>query len=71
MRDTIGIVSFDKTSWFSGFDEKYFYGKGAFYKAFQKHSALFWMICSALRTYGNGEIPFIKTYVDVQRQRIL
>lgn len=41
-RETIGRVSFDTSSWFTGFDEKFFFGKGACCAAMHRHSFIFW-----------------------------
>ena len=35
---TIGKVSYETSSWFTGYDEKFFYGKGAYHQAVHPHS---------------------------------
>lgn len=47
---TIGKVSFVRSTWFTGEDEKFFFGKGAFYQAVHPNALPLWMIYFALRT---------------------
>ena len=47
---TIGKVSFEESTWFTGFDEKMFYGKGAFYQAAHPKTLYLWILYFALRT---------------------
>lgn len=47
---TIGTVSFAESSWYTGADEKYFYGKGVFYAAIHNHSFWLWVLYFAART---------------------
>lgn len=49
-KETIGKVSFATSSWFSGYNEKYYYGKGAFYQATRPTFKYFWMLYMLLRT---------------------
>ncbi len=51
-KETIGRVSFDQSTWFTGFDEKFFYGKGAFYAAAHPKTIALWMRYFAFRTKG-------------------
>ena len=53
-KETIGKVSFRTSSWFSGADEKYYYGKGAFYQAIHPKTKYFWMIYFAYRTKNSS-----------------
>ncbi len=39
---TIGKVFYDTSSWFTGYDEKFFYGKGAYHGAVHPYSCMFW-----------------------------
>ena len=55
---TIGNVSFSTSTWFTGYDEKYYYGKGAFYQAVRPRFKGFWAIYFALRTSSHREIGF-------------
>lgn len=38
---TIGRIFYERSSWFTGYDEKFFYGKGAYHQAV--HSRMFWL----------------------------
>ncbi len=55
-KETIGKVSFDESTWFTGFDEKLYYGKGAFYQAAHPKTKYLWMCYFVLRTRGVSEI---------------
>lgn len=55
---TIGTVSFEESSWFTGYDEKFFYGKGAFYAAVHPKTAFLWKLYFALRTHKLCALPF-------------
>lgn len=57
-KETIGKVSFDTSTWFTGFDEKFYYGKGAFYEAVHPKMKYFWIFYMAVRTYKYKEIDF-------------
>lgn len=56
-KNTIGKVSFEESSWFTGKNEKYFYGKGAFYAASNPKSIWLWMLYFAFRIH-DADIPF-------------
>lgn len=47
---TIGTVSFAESTWFTGFDEKMFYGKGAFYAAVHPKTFFLWAAYFSFRT---------------------
>ena len=49
-KETIGRVSFDESTWFTGYDEKFFYGKGAFYASVHPKTLGLWMRYFAFRT---------------------
>ena len=55
---TIGNVSFDRSSWFTGFDEKYYYGKGAYCKAAYGNTWKLRIIYYALRTAKMSKLCF-------------
>lgn len=59
-KETIGSVSFETSTWFSGADEKCYYGKGAFYQALHPKTKYMWMIYFALRTLKDGELTFFE-----------
>ncbi len=56
-KETIGKVSFEESTWFTGADEKYFYGKGAFYQAVHSKTKYFWMLYFAFRV-KNSSLKF-------------
>lgn len=41
-KETIGRISYAQSSWFTGFDEKFFYGKGAFFQATHPLTSSLW-----------------------------
>lgn len=54
--ETIGKIHFEGSSWFTGYNEKFFYGKGAFYQAAHPKTKCFWMLYFALRTNNKTEM---------------
>ena len=57
-KKTIGKVSFGESTWFTGADEKFYYGKGAFYQAVHPKTKYLWMIYFAYRTKKDSKITF-------------
>ncbi len=57
-KETIGKVSFEESTWFTGRDEKYYYGRGVYYEAVHPHTKYIWMLYFALRTRNFGELSF-------------
>lgn len=55
-KETIGKVSFEESTWFTGFDEKLYYGKGAFYQALHPKTCSLWMLYFMLRTRNYGKL---------------
>ncbi len=57
-KETIGRVSFDGSSWFTGYDEKFFFGKGAF--CYAMHAAGFdiWKLYYLWRYRKYGSMRF-------------
>lgn len=55
-RETIGNISYEESSWFTGYNEKYYFGKGAYYQAVRPRTFSLWQIYSVLRTYGYGDM---------------
>lgn len=49
-KETIGDVSFEVSSWFTGYDEKYYFGQGAYYQAVRPKTVWIWAVYSVLRT---------------------
>ena len=59
-KETIGKVSFEDSSWYSGANEKYYYGKGAFYAAAHPRTIYLWMLYFAFRTRNSGNLSFVE-----------
>lgn len=57
---TIGIVSMANSSWFSGYDEKFYFAKGAFYANSHRFSFPFFSLYCALRTRAKSSLSFSK-----------
>lgn len=57
-KETIGKVSFEESTWFSGADEKFYYGKGAFYQAVHPRARYLWMLYFAYRTKNGSLLKF-------------
>jgi len=55
-KETIGSISHEISTWFTGHDEKYYFGQGAYYQAVRPRTFLLWQVYSALRTYHYGEL---------------
>lgn len=53
---TIGWVSFAESTWFTGADEKYFYGRGAFCQAVRKRTKYMHFFHTISRTRGKGAL---------------
>ena len=60
-KETIGYVDMSNSSWYSGADERYYYGKGAMYECIKKHPMFLWELYFALRTRN-------KTALSVREQ---
>ena len=54
---TIGTVFYESSSWFNGYNEKFFYGKGAYHRAVHPHSCWLWRQYVLLRFRGIGSLP--------------
>lgn len=68
-KETIGHISFGKSSWFTGFDEKMYYGKGAFYQAAHPKSFAIWMSYFALRTRSVSKLSATEKIKWMKRGR--
>lgn len=55
-KENIGEVSFSESTWFTGFDEKYYFGQGAFYEAVHPRTFGLRMFYSVFRTRGRGSL---------------
>lgn len=59
-KETIGSVSMAGSSWFTGANEKFYYGKGAFYQAAHPKTKFLWMLYFAYRTKNQGKLGFFQ-----------
>ena len=57
---TIGKVDMGTSTWFSGYNEQYFYSKGALFKANNPKAYLLWILYFAIRTTGLTELSIFK-----------
>lgn len=55
-KETIGTVSFEESSWFTGYDEKHFYGKGAYCAAMYPKCTMMWIMYYLFRYKNVGEL---------------
>ena len=55
---TIGTVSFKESTWFTGYDEKFYYAKGVFCRATKKKPQFLWNLYYALRVASLSQLPF-------------
>lgn len=53
-KQTVGTVNFNASSWFQGYNEAFFYGKGAFYQAIHPRTKNAWMLYFLWRTRKSG-----------------
>lgn len=54
---TIGQVFYETSSWFTGYDESFFYGKGAYHRCVHPHSCWFWKYYVLYRFRHFGSLP--------------
>ena len=59
---TIGEVLFKDSSWFTGRNEKYYYGQGAYSKAVYKKHMILWKVYYSFRTANNSLLSFKERY---------
>lgn len=57
-KETIGRVSFDQSTWFTGYDEKFFYGKGAWCYAMHSNFFKLWRLYYLWRYHQAGSLAF-------------
>ena len=62
-KETIGNVSFESSTWFTGYDEKLFYGKGAFCAQKSPRFANIWPIYYVWRFRNKKELSSKEKYV--------
>ena len=59
-KEIIGNVSFVESTWFTGHDEKYFFGRGAYLYASHPKSFPLWMLYTVVRTSKMDSYPVSK-----------
>jgi len=59
-KETIGTVSFNESTWFTGADEKFYFGKGAFYASVHSKTFIPWMLYFASRTRHSKKLSFVQ-----------
>ena len=57
-RESIGIVKTEESSWYTGRDEKFFFGRGAYLQATHPRTAFFWSLYAAVRMRRDAKIGF-------------
>ena len=55
-KETIGKIDMGDSSWFTGYDEKFYFGKGAFYQATHPRAFGLWCLYFLLRTHKRGSL---------------
>lgn len=68
-KETIGKISFEESTWFTGFDEKMYYGKGAFYQAVHPKTIGLWMLYFAMRTQSASKLSFSEMFSWMKQGR--
>ncbi len=58
-KEVIGTVDFTESTWFTGYDEKFYYVKGVYYKAVHPNLIYVWMLYFALRTHNGSKLSFL------------
>lgn len=59
-KEVIGSISFATSTWFTGHDEKYFFGRGAYLYASHPRSFLLWLLYTIFRTSKMDSFPIRK-----------
>lgn len=59
---TIGEVSYETSTWFTGYGEKYFFGVGACYAASNKSTSLIRYLYMVFRTWGKGDLKPVRKF---------
>lgn len=66
---TIGEVSFGESTWFTGYDNRFFFSKGAYYQSVHSKTIWIWIIYFAIRTSRLTKIKFIDRIRQMQKGR--
>ena len=57
-KESIGVVNHGVSTWFDGRNERFYYGKGAFYEVLHKRTKPLWFLYFALRTRKKSLLKF-------------
>lgn len=57
-KEVIGNVDFSESTWFTGYDNKFYYAKGVYYKAVHPRMIYLWMLYFAIRTAKQSSVSF-------------
>ena len=61
-KHTIGKVSFEESTWFTGYDEKFYYARGCIYKAIHPKTFRLWLLYFVLMRRKASKLP-LKTKI--------
>lgn len=64
---TIGLVSCQESSWFTGFNEKRFYAAGALYAYLYPYSFNIWKLYFAIRTINKGSLSLRERLLWIEK----
>jgi Glycosyl transferase family 2. len=67
--DFIGEIDMNVSSWYDGMNEKYYYGKGAFYSNLYKRSYFIWFIYISIMTRNKSKISFKQRLIWLKNGR--
>jgi hypothetical protein len=68
--ETIGQVSYETSTWFTGYDTKYFYGVGACYAAMTPKTAFIRYLYMVFRTKGKGNLSFSQKMLWMRKGKL-
>jgi hypothetical protein len=57
-RETVGFISYAISTWFTGHNEQFFFGKGVYYSAVHPHSFWIWRLYTLFRYRGKKALTF-------------
>lgn len=62
----IGKTDYSRSSWFSGFDDRYYFGRGAYFRAFHRKVLPFWSIYCILRSIRSSRLTPIQAWKQIR-----
>ncbi len=68
-KETIGTVDMSNSSWYTGADECYYYGKGAMYEAIKKKPVRLWELYFAIRTRKKTKLSLFERIAWMEKGR--